>query len=171
MASHPGIAHGVAVSQGRDALSGVAPVWLWPSLRSAAAIVGVNASTLSRRDVPTARAGSEQRVAPVAVMELGDHYRRRPIGEVAAELVEVARVGARGLGEVEQVEREVADYLDRTRAEAGAAARAEVSGDSWLEEAQRRLPPELFAEVRSAVADRPSIGSVRGTRFAEDEEG
>lgn len=100
-------------------------------------------------------------------MELGDHYRRRPIGEVAAELVEVARAGARELHEVEQIENVVGDYLARTRA----AERADLNGNAWLAEAKRRLPADLFAEVQSAIANGPQIGSVRGVRFTDDEEG
>jgi hypothetical protein len=172
MASHPGIARTrVDIPRTRAAGSGgTPPSWLWPSLRSAATIVGVNASTLSRRDVPTTQAGSEQRVAPVTVMELGDHYRRRPIGEVAAELVDVARAGARTPDEVEQVEHQVADYLDRTRAEARANVRAETAGDAWLAEAKLRLSPELFDQVRAVVGG-TVVGSVRGVHFDDDEEG
>jgi hypothetical protein len=97
-------------------------------------------------------------------MELGDHYRRRPIGEVAAELVDIARAGARTPDEVEQVEHDLADYLDRTRAEARANALAEITGDAWLSEAQRRLSPELFDQVRAAIDDGSAVGSVRGVR-------
>jgi hypothetical protein len=173
MASHLGIAHTrIGVSRTHTAgPAGAPPSWLWPSLRSAASIIGVNASTLSRRDLPTTQAGSEQRVAPVTVMELGDHYRRRPIGEVAAELVDVARAGARTPDEVEQVEHDLADYLDRTRAEARANALAEITGDAWLSEAQRRLSPELFDQVRAAIDGGADVGSVRGVRFDYHEEG
>src|ERR1700736_2417420 len=67
------------------------PVEAYPSLRSAARLIGITAGTLSRRkDVERVPAGREQRIPAAEVVRLAGIYCRRPPSRVAAELVEHA---------------------------------------------------------------------------------
>lgn len=60
----------------------------WPPLRRAAAMVGVAASSLSRRsDLVCERRGREERVRPAEVLRLARYYNRRSISIVASELL------------------------------------------------------------------------------------
>ena len=65
----------------------------WPSLSRAARALGVDKSTLSRRDdLHGERVGQQEiRLSPATVMRLAREYRRRVVDEVAFDLVEYAR--------------------------------------------------------------------------------
>lgn len=144
------------------------PLWLWPSLRQAAALLRVDPGTLSRRRVCTERYGQERRLAPTLVLELGDrYYRRREIGELAAALVEHARTQAHDLDELERLEADIERYLAF-----GRASRRSEPDDAWLAEARRRLPAALYEQVLLAAAPGAKpVESFRGVHFDKDEEG
>jgi hypothetical protein len=83
----------------------------WPSLSRAARALGVNKSTLSRRDdLHGERLGQQEiRLSPATVMRLAREYRRRVVDEVAFDLVEYAREQAQD--QTEAVEAEIDAYL------------------------------------------------------------
>ena len=70
----------------------VPDVRAWPSLSRAARALGVDKSTLSRRDdLHGERVGQQEiRLSPATVMRLAREYRRRVVDEVAFDLVEYA---------------------------------------------------------------------------------
>ena len=143
------------------------PVWLWPSLRQAAALLRVDPATLSRRKVATERYGQERRLAPTLVLELCDrYYRRGDIGELAAALVEHARPQAHSQDELESLETDVERYLTASR-----SAQRQGADDAWLTEAQRRLPKDVYQQVLEVVGGGEPVESFRGVRFDEDDEG
>ena len=81
-----------------------APIRLgYPSLRKAAEILGVNASTLSRRNLDVVEMGAQTRLSARTVMEEAAYFNRRDRNEVAAELkrtLEHFKVPQREKGEV-----------------------------------------------------------------------
>lgn len=124
----------------------------YPTLRAAAAILGVAASTLSRRaDVQPLQRGARDRVLPPAeVMRLAAIYRKRSLNEVAAELIDHA--AEHGPDDAERAEEAVeAFFAGRSRGE---------SLDEFLEQARRHLPDDLYAEVertvRKGAGERPA---------------
>lgn len=118
-----------------------APVRLgYPSLRRAAAILGVDPSTLSRRQPPFEPVGSEKRIPAWAVMDQAAHFNKRYLNEVAFDLVAVAE--EQSPDAVEAIEEEITDWL-KSREEPGASP-------AWLEEAQRYLPAALYMQVQEA---------------------
>lgn len=143
------------------------PIWLWPSMRRAAALLRVDPATLSRREVATERYGQERRLAPTLVLELCDrYYRRGNIGELAAALVEHARPQARSLDELESLEADIERYLVASR-----SAQRQSADDVWLREARRRLPEDVYERVLEIVGGGEPVESFRGVRFDEDEDG
>jgi hypothetical protein len=149
------------------AVRSTSPVWLWPSLRQAAALLRVDPGTLSRRRVLTERYGQERRLAPTLVLELCDrYYRRRETGELAAALVEHARPQAHDLDELERLEADVERYLAFNR-----DPKRSEPDDAWLAEAQRRLPAELYKQVLlAATSGAEPVESFRSVRFERDAE-
>jgi hypothetical protein len=110
----------------------------WPTLRGAADLVGVNASTISRRsDLRAESRGGELRIRPAEVLRLGAYFKRRPLDEIASDLLDFAYEQAPDSAGA--VDEEIEAYL-------GPASGGPVVG-SFLAEARRGLPPELFAEV------------------------
>src|ERR1019366_6829830 len=83
----------------------------WPSLSRAARALGVDKSTLSRRDdLHGERVGQQEiRLSPATVMRLAREYRRRVVDEVAFALVEYAREHAED--QLDAVEAEIDAYL------------------------------------------------------------
>lgn len=115
----------------------------YPTLRQAAKMIGVTASSLSRRSLPFEQVGREKRLSPRQVLELAAYYRKRDKYEVGAALVEYALEHA---GEhVGEVEAEVDEYL-RESSDRDAPLQAE----HFLAEAQRALPSELYERVERA---------------------
>jgi hypothetical protein len=121
------------------------PIEAYPSLRSAAKLVGVTAATLSRReDVERVRAGREQRIPAAEVVRLAGFYRRRPPSRVAAELVERAIRVDPGLEEI--IGQEVDTALEQLP-----VAQIGVRLDAFLETAHRLLPAALARQVEASV--------------------
>jgi hypothetical protein len=142
------------------------PVWLWPSMRAAAQMLHVNAATLQRRRLPTEQCGQEHRLAPTLVLKLGDHFRRRDVGEIGGALIANAERLPHNEDDLERLEEDVERYLASTRSRRGADVDAE-----WLAEAKRRLPPDVYGRVLEVFSTGEHIESFRGVQFHDDEEG
>ncbi|HUP24344.1 MAG TPA: hypothetical protein VNB06_15540 [Thermoanaerobaculia bacterium] len=115
----------------------------YPTLRQAARMIGVHASSLSRRDLPVEHAGREARLSPRLVLELAAHYRRRDEYEVGGALLDYAL--ARAPDRVGEVEAEIEHYFQET-----GERDAPLDRESFLEEARRHLSPALYAQVERA---------------------
>jgi hypothetical protein len=115
----------------------------YPTLRQAARMIGVHASSLSRRELPVEHAGREARLAPRLVLELAAHYRRRDEYEVGGALVDHALANAPDhVAEIEaEIERCFEETSDRDTA---------LDTQGFLHEARRRLPQALYAQVERA---------------------
>jgi hypothetical protein len=141
----------------------------YPTLTEAARLLGVSASTLSRRDdLVCERMGErDKRLAAEEVMRLAAVYRKRSLGEVAADLIGRAR--ERSPQYVEHVAEEVERFFEQSEP-------ATPSESEFLAEAERALPAELYEQVRrvyrssegarppalvSAGRSRPGAGAAR----------
>lgn len=113
----------------------------YPTLRRAAEILGVDASTLSRRRPEAIEVGAQKRLSAHTVMAEAVYFNRRDLLEVAGELEEVAEQQAPECREA--VEEEIEGFMRERRA----GRPAEPPGDEWLEEARRFLPDHIFRAV------------------------
>lgn len=113
----------------------------YPTLTEAARLLGVSASTLSRRDdLVCERMGErDKRISAAEVMRLATIYRKRSLGEVAVGLI--GRVRERSPQDTEQVQEEVERFFEQSESTA-------VSEGEFLAEAKRALPAELYEQVR-----------------------
>jgi hypothetical protein len=113
----------------------------YPTLTEAARLLGVSASTLSRRDdLACERMGERDKRVPAGeVMRLAAVYRKRSLSEVAAELIGRAR--ERSPEHAEHVQEEVERFFEQSNSPA-------LSGSEFLAEAERALPAELYERVR-----------------------
>ncbi len=119
-------------------------------MRAAARMVGVNASSLSRReDLEVELAGRSKRLRPQTVLALAEHYRLRPLNSVAYELVEYARKHAPASAEA--IEAEVDAYLEGRPTPV-------IDAERWLRDAERLLPAELLERVRAEIS--PDVAAV-----------
>jgi hypothetical protein len=114
----------------------------YPTLTEAARLLGVSASTLSRRDdLVVERMGERDKRVPTGeVMRLAIVYRKRSLGEVAAGLIGRAR--ERSPQDVEYVQAEIERCFEQ-----GGSPPA-LSEGAFLTEAERALPAELYEQVR-----------------------
>lgn len=130
----------------------------YPSLRSAARAIGVNASTLSRRaDLTAAQLGQERKVPVSDVIRIAAEYQRRDLSQIAGELVlAAAKYG-------EEVQRAVGDEVDRALERYAPARAADPEAEAFVAEARRRLPADLAAQVAAAVNDRESAPAIPGS--------
>jgi hypothetical protein len=113
----------------------------YPTLSEAARLLGVSASTLSRRDdLECERMGERDKRVPAGeVMRLAAVYRKRSLGEVAAGLI--ARARERAPEHVEHVREEVERFFEQSE-------HAGLSAEEFLVEAERALPADLYEQVR-----------------------
>jgi hypothetical protein len=113
----------------------------YPTLTEAAGLLGVSASTLSRRDdLVVERMGERDKRVPAGeVMRLASVYRKRSLGEVAADLIGRARESSPQY--VEHVQEEVERFFEKSMP----AVRSE---SEFLAEAERALPADLYEQVR-----------------------
>lgn len=134
----------------------------WPTLSTAARMLGVAPSTLSQRDDLAALQADvlEKRISPGTVIRLARLYRRRVVDEVGFDLVAYAAEHAPDLIPA------VRDEIDR--ALATAAPPSDVSAQAFLDAAEAYLPPELYELVLKAAMDG---GLSRGVAGAEPIEG
>lgn len=114
----------------------------YPTLTEAARLLGVSASTLSRReDLVHERMGErDKRISACEVMRLAAVYRKRSLGEVAADLISCARGNAPA--SVEHVQEEIERFFEE-----GTPSPAS-SESTFLAEAERALPADLYEQVR-----------------------
>jgi hypothetical protein len=117
----------------------------YPTLTEAARLLGVSASTLSRRDdLVCERMGERDKRIPAGeVMRLAVVYRKRSLGEVAADLIGRAR--ERSPRDAEHVQEEIERFFEQSES----SARSE---GAFLTEAKRALPVELYEQVRRVYA-------------------
>jgi hypothetical protein len=113
----------------------------YPTLTEAARLLGVSASTLSRRDdLQCERMGErDKRVSAGEVMRLAAVYRKRSLGEVAADFI--ARARERAPEHAEHVREEVERFFEQSEHPA-------LSAGEFLAEAERALPADLYEQVR-----------------------
>jgi len=113
----------------------------YPTLTEAARLLDVSASTLSRRDdLVVERMGERDKRVPAGeVMRLAAVYRKRSLGEVAADLIGRAR--ERSPQYVEHVQEEVERFFEQKEP-------LVLSDGAFLAEAERALPADLYEQVR-----------------------
>jgi hypothetical protein len=113
----------------------------YPTLTEAARLLGVSASTLSRRgDLVVEQMGERDKRIPVGeVMRLAVVYRKRSLGEVATDLI--ARVRESSPQHAEHVQEEVERFFEQREPSV-------LSDGTFLAEAKRALPAELYEQVR-----------------------
>jgi hypothetical protein len=113
----------------------------YPTLTEAGRLLGVSASTLSRRDdLAYERMGERDKRVPASeVMRLATIYRKRALGEVAADLI--ARARERSPQHAEHVQEEIERFFEQREPSV-------LSDGAFLTEAERALPPELYEQVR-----------------------
>ncbi len=113
----------------------------YPTLTEAARLLGVSASTLSRRDdLVCERMGERDKRIPAGeVMRLAVVYRKRSLGEVAADLIGRARESSPH--DAEHVQEEIERFFEQSESPA-------LPVGAFLTEAKRVLPAELYEQVR-----------------------
>lgn len=131
----------------------------YPTLRKAAEILGVNVSSLSRRELDVVEVGAQKRLSAQTVMEEAAYFNRRNRNEVAADLVELAEDQYPDV--VDAIEAEITEYM-RDR-EASTGVRPDTD---WLAEAEAFLPRGLFERVRRVYeqAEAAEAGNLSGPR-------
>src|ERR1700730_1203171 len=136
----------------------------YPTLSQAATMLSIAPSTLSRMpNVSIIAAGARDRRLPVAeVIQLAQHFLRRPIDEVADDLIEYAKAHAPRYESAitAEVDEAVAAFYEQLPAPSLAA---------FLRHAKRYLPEDVFHAVADAVAattPRPAAVSKRKGRKA-----
>ena len=113
----------------------------YPTLTEAGRLLSVSASTLSRRDdLACERMGERDKRVPAGeVMRLAAIYRKRALGEVAADLI--ARAQEHSPQHAEHVQEEIERFFEQRESPT-------LLDGAFLAEAERALPPELYEEVR-----------------------
>ena len=130
-------------------LAGAESLEAYPNISAAAKMLGVSASTISRRrDLRAETRGERDRVlAPGEVLRLGRIFRKRSINDVAQSLLEYAEQFGQEVKA--QVEREIEAHFD----EYTIVARV----DELRMLARQLLPRELADEVEASL-DAPTGG-------------
>ncbi len=130
------------------------PVEAYPSLRLAASLIGVSASTLSRRaDIERIAAGRETRIPAGEVVRLATEYRNRRVSRVAGELIE--RAAPFGDDVQKMVAREVDEALGRDELRDLETPTAV----SFVAQAHRLLPAALARQVETTLSTGGALGS------------
>lgn len=129
------------------ALDHAASLQAYPNLRAAAEMIGVSASTLSRRkDLVAESRGDRDRAVPaIEVLRLVAIYRQRSVNDVAQDLVDHARQSSPG--EAARVEEEVETFFESRTI-------SDDRRDEFLGLARRLLPSSLYTAVEATVSER-----------------
>jgi DNA-binding transcriptional MerR regulator len=116
----------------------------YPTISAAAKMLGVSASTLSRREdlVSEARGERDKVIRPRELMRLALVHRKRSLNEVAASLMAHARATAPET--VDSVEEEIEAFVSELEEPS-----PEV--DQLLELAERHLPEHVVRQIRRAT--------------------
>ncbi len=124
------------------------PPSAYPNKREAAAMLGVDPASLTRRhDLEIEPMGREQRVRARSVMRLAAYYRKRSLVDVGADLMEYVR--EHEPEHADAVDHEIEEVVEERRR--GKAGEATPRGETdFLATAKRILPPSLYAEVKRA---------------------
>lgn len=133
----------------------------WPNVARAAEIIGVHPATLLRSGLQlhVELAGRKEKlVEPASVLAAALHFRRKPLSEVGAALIETAERKAPSLAQA--VAQEVDRVLDTHSRMAAASA------DELLEVVRESFPPRVYdrmaaiyrrgAKVESTTKSDPS---------------
>jgi hypothetical protein len=133
-------------------------VHAWPNQTEASGLLGVEPSTLLRRNLPYEEFGSrEKRFAPRVVLSEALYYKRVPVQEVAAGLYEIA------LDHATKVEaREIAREADAFLIEHQELRAKELTRAEFLAEARRSLPRGVYRQVESIYLQKQGGSGVRG---------
>ena len=115
-----------------------------PTLSAAAKMIGVTPGTLSRRNLPFEAAGpKEHRLRPRTVLEEAGLYGRRPLRDVAEDLVAYCQDHApESVGAVEAEVREVMERYEHPE---------RLGHEKLLATARRQLSAELFQQLTALV--------------------
>jgi hypothetical protein len=118
----------------------------YPNISTAARMLGVATSTLSRRGdlASEARGERDQVLAPAEVMRLAAVYRKNSLNDVAHDLIELARESS--AEDAGRVEGEVEAFFER------GAVPAERQ-EEFLATARLLLPAKLYSEVESSLTE------------------
>ena len=120
-----------------------------PTLSAAAKMIGVTPGTLSRRNLPFEAAGpKEHRLRPRTVLDEAGLYGRRPLRDVAEDLVAYCQVHApESVSAVEAEGREVMERYEHPEL---------LGHERLLATARQQLSPDLFLQLTALVheADR-----------------
>jgi hypothetical protein len=126
----------------------------YPNLRTAAHILGVNVSSLTKRKfagkLVVESVGPEDRVSPTCLLELAEYYRRRDIHAVAFDLLELAHEQSPEAASA--IEEEIDAHLSRA-----ASTGSRVDPLAFLREAKRALDPAVYERIaQTARSDAPA---------------
>ena len=115
----------------------------WPNQAEAAGILGVHQATLLRLNLklPIVPAGKEKRIAPIGVLAAARHFRRRPLREVAAALIELAE--RKYPAQAKAVATEVDGFLTME------ARASRESADEMLRNLEESLPRPIYRGIDS----------------------
>ena len=124
-----------------------------PTLSAAAKIIGVTPGTLSRRNLPFEAAGpKEHRLRPRTVLEEAGLYGRRPLRDVAEDLVTYCQDHAPE--SVSAVEAEVREVMERYE-------HPELLGhEKLLATAQQHLSPDQFLQLMALVREADKLPAI-----------
>ncbi len=145
----------MSLETGREIASSEISVRAYPALTEAAKIIGVSASTLSRRNLDfEAAGGRDKRLRPRVVLQQAAYDRRRPLREVAEDLVAYARTHAPDAVPAvkAEVERDLANLRVPDR----------LTVQELLQDLRKELPPGLYDKVARVfeLEDLPRIPSM-----------
>lgn len=113
----------------------------FPTLTETAVMIGVDKSTVSRAHITVVQAGANKRVLPEQLLGLALKKGKKPVTEVAAELINYTRVNAPD--ELANVEREVEEFFAVQRSRKSPL----IPRDEFLAEARQFLTDEEFARM------------------------
>jgi hypothetical protein len=118
-----------------------------PNIRTAAQLLDVSPSTLSRRkDLAAHPRGDRDRVlSPKEVLRLAAIYRKRSLNDVAQDLIDHARQAS--ATEAARVEEEVEEFFEQR-------AVSDERRDEFLALARQLLPASLYEEIEATLAER-----------------
>lgn len=123
----------------------------YPNLGEAAAILDVSKATLSRRQnqLSPIRVGNQLRFSPASLIREAVYHRRRRLAAVGQSLVDYAR-------EHEPfATAEIQDEVDR--ALETVTLEDALTYEGFLSDAQKALPPEVYARVEAVIKNADKI--------------
>ena len=124
-----------------------------PTLTAAAKMIGVTPGSLSRRNLPFEAAGpKEHRLRPRTVLEEAGLYGRRPLRDVAEDLV--AYYHDRAPESISAVEAEVREVMERYEHP------ERLGHERLLATAQQQLSADLFQQLTALVREADKLPAI-----------